>query len=120
MRCSKYSDRPAAGMCVFSGKPYCAEELVELYGKLIAKDNVEKFIEERHKTEISSKSNSPAAAAPMVFMNAGGGGGGSSASSSSSSGGWLYRRHSLFFHLVMTFLTGGLWLVWLIIRGLFY
>lgn len=118
MRCSKYSDRPAAGMCVFSGKPYCAEELVELYGKLVAKDNVEKFIEDRTKTEISSKFSFSAAGAPTVFMNAGGGGGG--ASSSSSSGGWLYRRHSLFFHLVMTFLTGGLWLVWLIFRCLFY
>ena len=47
-----------------------------------------------------------------VYMNAGGG----SSSSSSSSGGWLYERHGFLFHLFMIFITGGLWIFWLIIR----
>ena len=38
MNCSKYPDREAAGVCTYSGKPFCAEELVEIDGKLYGKD----------------------------------------------------------------------------------
>jgi TM2 domain-containing membrane protein YozV len=80
MKCSKYFDRDAAGVCSYSGKPYCSDELVEVQGKMYGKDNLG-FVMAEIK-EQAQKSNQP-----MVFMNAGGGGGGSSSSSSAAVGG---------------------------------
>jgi hypothetical protein len=40
MKCSKYPDREAAGFCAYSGRPFCAEELVDLGGRLYAKDHL--------------------------------------------------------------------------------
>jgi len=79
MKCSKFPDRDAAGVCAYSGKPYCAEELVEVQGKIYAKDNLGFVM-----TELKERSSQSSASNPMVFMNAGGGGGGSSAAASSS------------------------------------
>lgn len=87
MRCSKHPEREAAGVCSYSGKPYCAEELVEVSGKYYAKDNLDRVFGEMQTQ--ASKSNTP-----MVFMNAGGG---SSSSSSAAVGGAGYdlrRRYS--------------------------
>jgi hypothetical protein len=87
--------------------PYCAEKIQPLAkkckhcGELL--DAQLRDIE----TLKSQKQN--------VYMNAGGGGGGAS-SSSASSAGWAYRQHGLLFHLFMIFITGGLWIFWLIIR----
>src|ERR1017187_6091835 len=46
LRCTKHSDHPASGVCSWSGKPYCGEELVDIDGKLVAKDNVAKFMQD--------------------------------------------------------------------------
>src|ERR1017187_1927776 len=46
LRCTKHSDHPASGVCSWSGKPYCREELVDIDGKLVAKDNVTKFMQD--------------------------------------------------------------------------
>src|ERR1039458_10234519 len=46
LRCTKHSDHPASGVCSWSGKPYCGEELVDIDGKLVAKDNVTKFMQD--------------------------------------------------------------------------
>jgi hypothetical protein len=96
MKCSKYSDRDAAGVCSYSGKPYCSDELVEVQGKMYGKDNLG-FVMAEIK-EQSQKSNQP-----MVFMNAGGGGGGSSSSSSAAVGGHsrFGPRRSRFVSLVL-------------------
>lgn len=67
MKCSKYPDRDAAGVCAYSGKPYCSEELVEVEGKMYAKDNLGHVFAEMKGRAGGSN--------PMVFMNAGGGGG---------------------------------------------
>ncbi|MCS6989728.1 MAG: hypothetical protein NZM06_09465 [Chloroherpetonaceae bacterium] len=120
MKCSKYPDRDAAGFCAYSGKPYCKEELVEVYGKMVAKDNLEKFMEEMKKMESASKKDAPST--PMVFMNAGGGGGGggggaaaSSSSSSAASGGGFFADVSCL-DWILVFFTCGLWLIWMAIR----
>lgn len=70
MKCSKYPERDAAGICAYSGKPYCAEELVEVQGRMYAKDNLSAVMAEKEKAGNST---------PMVFMNAGGGGGSAAA-----------------------------------------
>src|ERR1035441_8397318 len=46
LRCTKHADHPASGVCSWSGKPYCREELVDIDGKLVAKDNVTKFMQD--------------------------------------------------------------------------
>jgi hypothetical protein len=38
MKCSKHVDHEAAGVCSYSGKAYCAEELIELDGRFYGKD----------------------------------------------------------------------------------
>lgn len=69
MKCTKYPDRDAAGVCSYSGKPYCVEELVEVDGKVYAKDNLSAVM-----AALKEQTNSP-----NVFMNAGGGGGAAAA-----------------------------------------
>lgn len=46
MQCSKFRDREAAGVCAYSGKPYCQEELVEIQGKLYGKENLDHVMAE--------------------------------------------------------------------------
>ncbi len=71
MRCSKYPERPAAGICAYSGKPYSSEELVEVEGKMYGKDNLTAVM-----TDLKHQANKQQ---PMVFMNAGGAAASSSA-----------------------------------------
>jgi TM2 domain-containing membrane protein YozV len=80
MKCSKFPEREAAGICAYSGKPYCAEELVEVQGKMYAKDNLG-FVMAEMKEKFSGSSGST----PMVFMNAGGGGAAAAAAASPAS-----------------------------------
>jgi hypothetical protein len=97
MQCVKHPEHAADGVCAYSGKPYCAAELVDVDGRFYAKDNVGKVLAE-------AKRSAPS---PNVFMNAGG------ASSAVSSNGKKPINHVL--HAVLTLLTCGLWLpVWLI------
>lgn len=77
MQCSKHPEHEAAGICAYSGKPYCAEELVEVSGKMYGKDNLSLVFSEAK--ELAAKQNNNV---PMVFMNAGGAA--SSASSAAS------------------------------------
>ena len=44
----------------------------------------------------------------------------SSASSSAAVGGRIRRRHSFLFDLFMIFITGGLWIIWMILRPKYY
>jgi hypothetical protein len=71
MKCSLHPDRDAQGVCAYSGKPYCAEDLVEVQGKVYAKENLDKVFAEL---------KDGAARQPMVFMAGGGGGGGAASS----------------------------------------
>jgi TM2 domain-containing membrane protein YozV len=71
MQCAKHPEHGAAGVCSYSGKPYCKEELVEGEGKFYAKDNL---------AYVMAELRERAKASPMVFMNAGGGGGAAASS----------------------------------------
>lgn len=81
MQCSNHPGNPAAGMCTYSGKPYCGDCLVEVEGKMYAKENLGKVMAEAK----ASNSNQP-----MVFMN-------SSSSSSSAAavgGGYGHQQRA--------------------------
>lgn len=63
LRCTKHSDHPASGVCSWSGKPYCREELVDIDGKLVAKDNVTKFMQDERERLARAMPPNP----PMVI-----------------------------------------------------
>lgn len=44
----------------------------------------------------------------------------SSAAAASSSGGRTRRKYSLLLDIIMLFVTGGLWLIWMIVRPKYY
>ena len=75
MKCFKHSEIEAIGACVYCGKFFCTDCLVDVNGKFYCKDDLSKVFNE---IKEQSKQNPN----PMVFMNAGGGGGASSSSSS--------------------------------------
>lgn len=60
LRCTKHPNHPASGVCSWSGKPYCREELVDIDGKQVAKDNVTKFMQdERERLSRAMPPNPP-------------------------------------------------------------
>ena len=66
LRCSKHPDREAVGICTYSGKYYCAEDLVEVGGRMYAKDNLDKvFSEMKEKSSAQQKAN-----VPTIVVNA--------------------------------------------------
>jgi hypothetical protein len=79
MNCTNHTDTDATGTCVYCGKPFCGECVVEVKGKLYCKPDLGNVVD-----ELEEKGNQ---AAPTVFMNAGGGGGGSSSSAAAASSG---------------------------------
>lgn len=121
MMCCKHPERMAAGACSYSGKFYCEEDLVELDGRMYAKDNMSRVLAEAtEKAADKARQQSAASHQPMVFMNAGGGGGGSSSSSSSSAAASSGNGHGAivvhggirhWLHITLSILTGGVWLI---------
>lgn len=77
MTCTNHVDKPASGACVYCGKFYCSDCLVEVNGKMYCKADIGKVLNE-------AKESAKANAGPTVFMNAGGASSSSSSSSSSS------------------------------------
>lgn len=71
MKCTTHSDLEASGVCAYSGKPYCSECLVEVDGKMYAKENL---------SHVMASIKESSRQTPTVFMNAGGGGSSSSSS----------------------------------------
>ena len=105
MVCTKHPEKDVAGACVYCGKFFCSECLVEVSGKMYCKDDLSKVMAELKE---SSKKETP-----MVFMNAGGRGGGSSSSSAaaaSAAGGMQdnYAYKSKMVTLVLCILLGWL------------
>ena len=67
MVCSKHPDRPAAGACAYSGKLYCAEDLVEVNGKMYAKDNLGKVMSEaQEKAALVGRASEPVQTTPVM------------------------------------------------------
>ncbi|GAK59594.1 hypothetical protein U27_06579 [Candidatus Vecturithrix granuli] len=81
MNCSKHPEKPAAGACVYCGKFYCTECLVEVKGKMYCRDDMSKVFD-----EIKEQTKQQSSSGPMVFMNAGGGASSSSSAAASSGG----------------------------------
>jgi hypothetical protein len=103
MKCSKHQEKDAGGICAYSGKPFCADCLVEVEGKMYGKDYLGKVMAEM------KESNKPQNPNPMVFMNAGGGGGGGGGSAPTKKP----FPHTL--HLILTICTCGGWaIVWIL------
>ena len=104
MDCSKHQGTEASGMCVYCGKPFCKDCLVEVKGKMYCKDDIGNVIDE---AKVSAK---PAEQTPMVFMNAGGASSSSSAASSNSGSRRVppYPTQSGLMHVVLLFLTAGI------------
>ncbi len=46
MNCANHPDREAVGMCTYCGKPYCAECLVEVKGKMYCKADLGNVLDE--------------------------------------------------------------------------
>ena len=67
MTCSKHPERPAAGACAYSGKLYCLEDLVEVNGKMYAKDNLGKVMSEaQEKAVLAGRASEPSSATPLL------------------------------------------------------
>lgn len=100
MQCAKHAEHEAAGMCAYSGKPYCSHELVEVNGRMYGKDYLDKVFAEAKESGKQQQ--------PMVIMNS------SSASSSAAASVAVTSakkplNHAL--HIILTVCTGGLWLL---------
>lgn len=63
MKCSKHPEKDAAGACVYCGKFYCSDCLVEVKGKMYCKDDLSKVFDKTQKS----------GCAPILFTEAGGG-----------------------------------------------
>ena len=50
MECSKHSQQRAAGMCTYCGKPFCADCLVEVKGRMHCKDDLENLLDEANES----------------------------------------------------------------------
>ncbi len=46
MNCTNHPDREAQGMCAYCGKPFCAECLVEVKGRMYCKDDLGNVLDE--------------------------------------------------------------------------
>ncbi len=77
MNCSKHPDKEAVGVCVYCGKFFCSDCLIEVKGKMYCRDCVSKAFDE---VKEKDKPNNP-----IVFMNAGGASSSSASSSASTS-----------------------------------
>jgi TM2 domain-containing membrane protein YozV len=58
MKCTNHPEVDAAGMCVYCGKPFCKDCLIEVKGKMYCKDDISNVIDEAK--------NSSAAASPVI------------------------------------------------------
>lgn len=63
MMCSVHPDRPVAGVCSYSGRFYCSDDLVEVNNKIYAKQNLGFVINDVKEQSINRS-------APNVYMNA--------------------------------------------------
>ncbi len=57
MKCTKHPDVEAQGMCVYCGKPFCNECLVEVKGKMYCKEDLDNVMDEAKQSS---------AAAPII------------------------------------------------------
>ena len=68
MNCANHPDRPAAGACMYCGKLYCAECLVEVNGKNYCKGDVGNVVNEA-RTAVAPQAAMPAINIVNTNMN---------------------------------------------------
>ena len=90
MKCFNHPEVDAAMNCAYSNKPYCKDCLVEIEGKMYGKENMNYVLKSLNNKSSNSSSNS------------------------SESGGFLSKFTAV--DWVLTFLTGGFWLIVVAIR----
>ena len=54
MKCTNHPEVDAAGMCVYCGKPFCKDCLIEVKGKMYCKDDIGNVIEDAKKANNGS------------------------------------------------------------------
>ena len=59
MKCTNHPEREAEGMCAYCGKPFCAECLVEVKGRMYCKQDLGNVLDE---------AKSQSAAAPVITI----------------------------------------------------
>ena len=50
MKCTNHPERDAEGMCVYCGKPFCKDCLIEVKGKFYCKDDIGNVIDDAKST----------------------------------------------------------------------
>ncbi len=54
MKCTKHPEVDAQGMCMYCGKPFCADCLVEVKGKMYCKDDLGNVVDDAKQTSNAS------------------------------------------------------------------
>lgn len=107
MKCAKHTETEADGMCVYCGKPYCKDCLVEVDGKLYCKNDLTKVFNEAKSANVTAQPN-------IIINNA------NTNVNKNIAGGKIRRKYSLIFDIIMICITGGLWIIWMILRPKYY
>ena len=55
MKCTKHPEVDAQGMCVYCGKPFCKDCLIEVKGKMYCKDDIGNVIDDAKQTANNSQ-----------------------------------------------------------------
>ena len=62
MQCTNHPQSEAKGMCTYCGKPFCAECLIEVKGKMYCKDDMGNVLDEAKMSGVSGSS-------PVININ---------------------------------------------------
>jgi hypothetical protein len=67
MNCAKHPEKEAAGMCVYCGKPHCADCLVEVDGKMYCREDLTNVLKDAK--QHAANTAQPAYAPPPININ---------------------------------------------------
>lgn len=54
MNCTNHPEKEAVGMCMYCGKPFCQDCLIEVKGKMYCKDDIGNVVDEAKQTSASA------------------------------------------------------------------
>lgn len=97
MNCANHPDKEASGACVYCGKLFCPECLINVKGRMYCKDDIGKIMEEEKSKARNSQSH-----AKKLYMNGG------AKSSSSAASGQLIPTKNKVLAAILAFLLGSL------------
>lgn len=114
MQCTKHPEHVAAGVCAYSGKPFCADELVEVEGRMYARENLSLVFAAAKATATTQQQATPAIMPTIVVNNTSSSSASSVATAAAVVGSPVYRgprrqkAMALVLALCMFFGLGGL------------